>query len=464
MKVFIKKQYFLIFLINTVYLAQGQILRVDGGGIYSSSSHTPYFISANRTGFLGTMHKGSYASVLACSIDSIENDNKIRFIYGIEPLSRIYSKTNIELFQAYGGLSYKFFRLWAGKRKEFYGNQDTILSSGGTVWSGNAPPIPKIMFATNNFINIFNIPWFSVNSGIAHGWLGYKESYIRNPFLHQKYFYVRLGNPQKIFFTAGIQHYAQWGGISPIYGQLPNDFKNFLKVFFAYNNEDKLDPTHSGMPENEARNRIGNHVGTKDFGLDLNYRNWKVKLYWQNFIEDITGLGFRNAMDGLWGITINRSNRLKVNYEFVHTYTYYVTHENRTLLDDYFNNTVYRSGWTYKGYVIGTPLITSPVLLADSLIGRKLPNNRVIAHHLASSIYLKKVSIILQYIYSKNYGNSDIILIKPKIQNYLMVETYFTDILPRLSLKTTLAYDYGDFLTNKWGINICFSYRVENLF
>lgn len=442
----------------------GQVMHVEGGGNYTSSSRMPYFVITNQGGMFGNMQNGGYVRFNVFSSTATFDSARLNFSYGIDLLGRIGHDKEAELYQGYAGLQYRFLQLWAGKRREFYGNQDTLLSSGGAVWSGNAPPIPKVMLSTPYFIPVFKYQWLKISAGIAHGWLGYKESYVQNPYLHQKYLYIRLGDPQKISFTAGIQHYVQWGGISPKYGQLPDDLKNFAKVFFAYNNEDRLDPTQSGMPENEARNRIGNHLGTKDFGLDFCFKHWKVKLYWQNFIEDITGMGFRNAMDGIWGITVNREYRWKVNYEFIRTYTFFITPDEYTLLDNYFNNSIYRSGWTYKGYVIGTPLITSPVLLADSLIGRTLINNRVIAHHIASSYAKGKLSLTLQYIYSRNYGNPTIIYTPPKIQQSMAIMTNVSDIFPRLSFKTLIAYDHGDLLGNRWGVHLSLIYRIERLF
>lgn len=442
----------------------GQVLHVEGGGNYTSASHMPYYVITNQDGLYGNMKNGAFVRTNVFSPSPTADTITFHFSYGIDAIGRFGQNKDVELYQGYVGLQYKWLALWGGKRREFYGNQDTLLSSGGAVWSGNAPPIPKIMLSTPGFISPFKYKWLKVSTGMAHGWLGYKESYVENPYLHQKYFYIRLGDPQKISFTAGIQHYAQWGGVSPQYGQLPDDFKNFLKVFFAYNNEDRLDPTQSGMPENEARNRIGNHVGTKDFGLDFGYKRWQVKLYWQNFIEDITGVGFRNAMDGIWGISLGHSHRWRVNYEFIHTYTYYVAIEDKLQLDDYFNNTVYRSGWTYKGYVIGTPLITSPILLSDSLIGRKLTNNRVIAHHVAASYSTSKVSLIVQYLFSRNYGNSETIGEPTKLEHCMALMADIREIFPRLSLKATIAYDRGELLETKWGLNFTLSYRIDKLF
>jgi hypothetical protein len=422
----------------------------------------PYYLISNKYGLYGDMQNGGYLRCLFTSgIDTSKNYNPI---YGLDIIDRYDGKNRFNFMQFYAGIEYKQFVFWAGARNEFYGNQDTLLSSGGAIWSGNAPAIPKIILSTRDFISLpFAQKWLKVNLGIAHGWFG-NDGYVKNAFLHQKYLYVRFGKSENFFFTAGIQHYTQWGGKSPKYGQLPDNFKNYLKVFFAYNNEDKYDSSQTGLPPNEAGNRIGNHLGTKDFGLDfILYKKYKIKLYWQNFIEDITGVGFRNAMDGIWGISIKKSN-WAFNYEYIHTYTNYVPADQlRTSLDNYFNNSVYRSGWTYKGYVIGTPLITSPVLLADSLFGGNgLPNNRVIAHHLAFQFVINNIIVNGNYIHSKNYGNSVITYYSdPLLQNSYGLSVTCNKILKNIALKLSFALDNGDLLGKNWGIGASIVYKIQ---
>ncbi len=455
--------YFLYFLIFPINLT-GQELKIETGGIYSSGEKMPYYIISNQAGIFDKMHSGEYLRG-KFHYDFFLYDS-LKWYTGSDLMLRYDGKGTFSANQWYAGIKNHYLCVYVGARNDFLGNQDTLLSSGGAIWSGNAPPIPRIMISTNDFVRIAGINWLHFRAGIAHGWLGSKNSYVKNAYLHQKYFYLRIGNLEKIALTLGIQHHAQWGGISPKYGQLPDNLNSFFKVFLAYNNEDRLDPYQSGMPENEARNRIGNHLGTKDVGIDWNFSHvGKIKLYWQNFIEDITGAGFRNAMDGLWGISFVKQSHWRINYEFIRTYTYYVPPaELIPTLDNYFNNGIYRSGWTYQGYVIGTPLITSPVLLSDTLLGQPLINNRIIAHHLATSLSIKKIALTIQFLYSRNFGNCITIYSPPKKQYSYSLLAEYPDIIKNMDMLFLIAFDKGNLLENKWGFKLCFVYWFNSLF
>ena len=51
-------------------------------------------------------------------------------------------------------------------------------------------------------------------------------------------------------------------------------------------------------------NAIGNHLGMTELFFQKNNNNQTLKLYYQHFFEDTSGLRFRNEIDGLWGIEL----------------------------------------------------------------------------------------------------------------------------------------------------------------
>jgi hypothetical protein len=66
----------------------------------------------------------------------------------------------------------------------------------------------------------------------------------------------------------------------------------------------------------------------------------------------------------------------------------------------YYNNGIYRTGWTYQGRLIGNPM-----LLTDGTTERPVYNNIIIAHHLGLSGQLSEaVNYKLLYTFSRNYG------------------------------------------------------------
>ncbi|NJO69306.1 MAG: capsule assembly Wzi family protein [Bacteroidetes bacterium] len=125
-------------------------------------------------------------------------------------------------------------------------------------------------------------------------------------------------------------------------------------------------------PAGESHNKLGNHLGTRNFGLDYRFKKLTVKLYWQNIFEDGSGLAYRNIKDGLWGISIKLNKEALIrslNFEYIHT-----TDQSGPIdmvkidgvwqffggNDNYFNNYLYTNGWAYKEMTLGTPLFTSP--------------------------------------------------------------------------------------------------------
>ena len=161
---------------------------------------------------------------------------------------------------------------------------------------------------------------------------------------------------------------------------MPRSFSDFLRVFTAKSGDkDAID--------HEQLNALGNHLGSHNFGLDVDLSKVRTSVYWQTIFEDSSGREFRNIKDGLWGISIRSKdkNRL-INglvYEFLNTTDQSGPNDSYWILDgikyfypvpggkyhwpvgndNYFNNGIYRFGWTFRDMVLGTPLITSPSVL-----------------------------------------------------------------------------------------------------
>ena len=88
--------------------------------------------------------------------------------------------------------------------------------------------------------------------------------------------------------SIGFIHEAMWGGSTEdgsMRGDQPSTFKDFLKVFIS---EDGVD---EGGPH---LNALGNHLGVTELFFQNNNNNQILKLYYQHFFEDTSGLRFRN--------------------------------------------------------------------------------------------------------------------------------------------------------------------------
>ena len=59
-------------------------------------------------------------------------------------------------------------------------------------------------------------------------------STAESPYLHHKNVYVRVGGDLPIHAHYGFHHYAMWGWTSPEYGDLPDGWDTYKKIFFTY--------------------------------------------------------------------------------------------------------------------------------------------------------------------------------------------------------------------------------------
>ena len=81
---------------------------------------------------------------------------KVKLDYGLEVFNRYNGKYDLQLQQYYADVSWWYFKLHAGARRETFGNQYDPLSSGSLLYSGNARPIPKVA-VFSNLAGAFNI-------------------------------------------------------------------------------------------------------------------------------------------------------------------------------------------------------------------------------------------------------------------------------------------------------------------
>jgi hypothetical protein len=163
----------------------------------------------------------------------------------------------------------------------------------------------------------FTRGYLEFKGGISHGWFG-DNQFVKDSWLHHKYIYLQFGGRLPVHLHYGFHHFAQWGGEStdPEIGKIPRSFNDFLKVFFA-------NPGDNNSSINEQGNALGNHLGSRNFGIDADLARVKIGVYWQTIFEDSSGKAFQNIKDGLWGIYIHTKSKDRIIngflYEFINT-------------------------------------------------------------------------------------------------------------------------------------------------
>ncbi|NTW82777.1 MAG: capsule assembly Wzi family protein [Chlorobiaceae bacterium] len=328
-------------------------LEVSTGTVVSAQDKQPFWLQSNQHGRFGK--EGSLVFTRLRLSKKDDEKKKMDWMYGADITGRTGSKPDVALTEAYVGVRYKGIKLSVGRKSEFFGLADTLLTAGPELYSNQAPNIPKVTLSTNGFVNLSED--FAINAYLAHGWMG-EEQFMKNAYLHQKYLYMRYGtasNCTGINLYAGLQHVVVWGGTNRETGfHYPSGIGDLLKVF--------LGKAGTGnASSNDQSYALGNHLGSIEYAIQFKgcERDWI--LYASTLFEDGSGLvgaGLIRPGDYLAGLSlINKQPKAvlkRVNIEYLDT-------TGKSLNSDgsgsYFNHGEYYSGWTYEGFGIGHPFI-----------------------------------------------------------------------------------------------------------
>lgn len=345
---------------------------VEIAGYGATTSRTPFWLHANQWGIVPT--SGQIFSLRAgiegrkfLSKDSAARSNW-SVVYGAELVGNAAQNSKFLIPQAYAGIAFKRFQLTVGRRKQYVGFNDHELGTGSYMWSGNALPVPRIQFGFENYIPLIkNFLYFK--GFYSDGLLDGKRPVTSDLKLHNKALFVRLGKPNgTVQLHGGFNHAVQWGGKSPYFtvdGQMPHGIDKYWNVITGF----KPKKGTGGISSFDEENRIGNHVASLDFGLELNLKSVNILFYRQNLIEDGSLFYLNNVKDGLNGVTFTMKNQDTKNFtldrltfELLYTKSQGGSEavDGNTVRgkDDYFNNAQVRDGWSYYGRGLGTPFIT----------------------------------------------------------------------------------------------------------
>lgn len=491
---------FLLFLSGTLYVqdARAQLKTPEERAIslYTSvalQSYQPFWLASNRGGLYEEFSGMNGIGRLQAST-SLQPEKNIDYAYGIDVVARgANDNSKLYLNQVYVSGKAAFFQLDIGRKYRYRGENPAALSSGSFALGHNTTPIPMVNISVPQFTPVpFTYQFIQFKGNLAHGWLD-DDRYVKDTYLHEKSFYLQGGfDHWPVQGYAGMQHFVQWGGDSPTRGRLPSSFNDLASVFFGKGGG-------SDAPGGEQINALGNHLGIWDFGLKLYSRKFDYQVYWQHFFEDYSGLMFRNIGDGLWGASIQSKEKQLfsgIAYEVLYTKnqsgpgesdrpgnTPHCEEQNCGFKyggrDNYYNNFIYRSGWTYLGRNLGNPLLMNVAQVQTykpnfSTYNPAIESNRILAHHVGikgqASSYLAYKAYIT---YVRHYGNyrglaggepydnsdppadlEEYEFYPPLHQWNFMLETRWNlPQIPQLDLTSAIAWDTGD-LTNNGGLQI----------
>ncbi|GEM_PF-104599 len=465
--------------------ANATTVRVEVGGYGVNGAQMPFWLRSNQwgsvplSGSAGTIRVGIWGDHNGNAPDSTADRPKFGWNYGLDVVANSGLDARVLIPEAYAGVRFGKFELFAGRRRQIVGLCDTLLTSGSYIGSGNALPLPKIQFGTIGYVPIFK-GVLAFNAIFNHGWFANKDAsgrelIVRNSYLHQKTLYVRLGKPSWAFrLYGGVNHQVQWGGYAPSLptglannGYLPSSLRAYQYVVTAQAYPDfTIDPNLSTI---DVDNRVGNHLGSIDVGADVNIGSFNLLMYRQSLVESGSIFYLTSIADGLNGIRL-RNNRpgdgfLTVDNVLLELFYSKSQGGPEFVIDDplrrgkvnYFNHGQYQDGWIYQSHTIGTPFLTPQTDVRPNLrTGRAIVNNRVALWHAGlSGRVAQRVQWQMKLSYSQNFGTYDFPYPARTNQFSGILSASSPLTLPVLGdcdVSASVAYDQGQLFYNSTGV------------
>jgi len=407
-------------------------------GFYAAQDELPFWFYSNQNGQLDLESNflGSIDAKARYDINtklSLEGGAHFFYSDGIED----QIKRN-ELFIRFNS---PYVKATLGAKNPEVNVSGLSSSNQNFIVSGNARALPGILVEANKEIPVFK--FLSLDWGIGHYEMN-DDRFVDGTMVHYKRLgaTIKINSKNKLY--ARLQHYAQWGGTSPIYGDFPDDFEAFIDVFFARKGGEE---TTAG----DQFNAVGNHLGSYFLEYQYNHDLYILKLYHDHPFEDGSGTRLANFPDGIWGAFLElKSNKFikSVLYEYVDSSDQSGA-VGSSSKDHYFMNKGYRSGWTYDGNTIGLPFISVP------------DNTRVRAHHISVNSVYNSFVFQLKASYVTNLG-SYFVPFEPEenvLRTYL--NTQYT-LGQYGTFGVLLGLDASDITDTQFGAGISYSYQFSN--
>lgn len=462
---------------------------VSSRGTFGGGDNAPFWFTNNRYG-LGSLNDNTFL-VRAYFERDIEADaqRNWRIGYGADLASGYGNQSEFCIQQAFLDVQWKMLRLSVGQKQRASELKNEELSTGGMTLGMNARPVPQVRLEMPDFWAVPGTKgWFSFKAHIAYGWYtdnrwqrnwnaGTNELYTQNSLFHSKALLMKIGNERKFPLTLkfGIETACQFGGrgynVASYTGTSVEDGVklggNVFKAFF---------PSGGDVNDDIFSNAVGNHVGSCHVRLDWKGKDWSVGGYMDHFFDDHSQLGMQYGFwkDMLLGIEVNLPRNRYVNnliYEHIGTMNqsgpvfHDATKTNPQQIsarDNYYSHHVYGS-WQHGGFVMGNPLILSPMYNAYHGQKNDLHNyfNRVNAHHVGlKGSPADWLSWRLLYTYEKNLGSYDRPVMDPLHGHFLLLEaTYIPKQLNGFSFAAAYGHNSGNLLGRANGVMLTVSWE-----
>jgi len=354
-------------LFTSVYAQLDSIkYKVEAITSVSSADKLPFWLVSNKNGIIPEKRSDLLYVNLFKDYSSSNDYSGFDYSFGIDAATSYQYSSRALINQYYASLKYKKFKLLAGAKNVDVLYDGLSFVNNSIVMAGNARPYPKIEIGSIGYLEVpYTNGWLSVKGVFSNGWM-LDDRYVKDVMVHHKNAYLRIGKEKGFSFELGVEHYAQWGGVSPnIEGQvnkkMPSDLDAFLRVLVA---------KEGGTYYNDMENALGNHIGQNKIQFNYNTEKYQATFFMRNMFEDRSQYfmklfykGITDIKDINYGLYFNIKNANILNSFIIE---YYSTmsqgnighHSANTVVgyDSNFNNGIYSSGWTNYGRGFGIPL------------------------------------------------------------------------------------------------------------
>lgn len=385
------------FFISSLIYAQNpvEITGFAEGRAFGFLEDLPFWLHTNTNGFLSE-ESNVGVSAFAKAAYNIVRSHQLRL--GLGGFGRDGFTNAAQRSDLYLEYSNSLFTVTAGAKSLEQVRQNLSTINGNILFTGNVRALPGVLLSTTKPLKFGD--HLTIDAEIAHYRLN-DDRIVNDVNIHYKSIEFGWEFNASNRLSAGLRHYVQWGGITDDGIALPNNFNAFARVFIGASGG-------GNSNSNESINALGNHLGTYEITYTLHKGKVVFDAYHHTLFDDRSGRELNNFPDGVWGLHLKPKEHpwLKgVLYEYVQT----ISQSGRPRAtntpfgqqsggDNYFANTIYRSGWTYEGQTIGLPFIR--VLgTPDRPI-----SNRSIAHHIGVFADFKNWEFTSKLTYLQNLG------------------------------------------------------------
>jgi hypothetical protein len=377
----------------------------------STKSNLPFWMATNKYGIVPDENSGLIRYKMFITPDTTK---KINFDFGVSLVGSQGKKTEIFLNELYGSLNWKFIEAYAGikNREERYDGLSVI--NGDLLYSNNARSYPEFRIGSKDFVTLnFLKDIISFKASFANG-IMLDKRYVNNTNVHHKNLFVKLGEYKGFSIIAGMDHYVQWGGKSPKWGNM-GGFDAFIDAVFVQSGKLLVDEDGNSSVH-ESMNKAGNHLVQNSFQFNYSHPKFLINTYLRNITEDNSGdfMHLPDVHDWNFGLFVKfKKGKFISSVMYEHFYSKHQDdeiirpwHKDEPVIgyDNYFNNGVYRSGWTSYGRTIGNPLFTANTENGGITLG--VFNNALKAHHFGISGEISGIVYKAKTTFSKNYGRA----------------------------------------------------------